>query len=149
MIEQDRAMRHSVLQGDERAKTDAFRLAGNGKGLMAGVLTILTIVLVATAVLLAVLGRRGYEVAMQAREAHRAAEHRMAEQITAGRRAEAARQSRIRRIDSTSPAARVALGDPAEWIGPDDYPAEALRNGDQGIVSITWVVGADGRVSDC
>ncbi|MEH3158166.1 MAG: energy transducer TonB [Sphingomonas taxi] len=38
---------------------------------------------------------------------------------------------------------------PADWITADDYPMEALRQDQQGIVRIAWRVSADGHVSEC
>ena len=38
---------------------------------------------------------------------------------------------------------------PASWVTNDDYPAEALRNGEQGSVGIEFTVTPNGRVSDC
>lgn len=38
---------------------------------------------------------------------------------------------------------------PAGWITSDDYPMAALRNNEEGTVTITWVVDGDGRVADC
>ena len=35
------------------------------------------------------------------------------------------------------------------FISVSDYPAEALRKGEQGTVGFRLVVGADGKVSDC
>jgi protein TonB len=35
------------------------------------------------------------------------------------------------------------------FIGDADYPAEALRNREQGLVRFHIVIGADGRVSGC
>ncbi len=37
----------------------------------------------------------------------------------------------------------------ASYFSPDDYPAEALRNGEQGIVSYRLHVGPMGRVTRC
>jgi len=42
-----------------------------------------------------------------------------------------------------------AKGDRASWVTTDDYPAEAVRNGEEGRVGITVRVGANGRVTDC
>jgi TonB family protein len=39
--------------------------------------------------------------------------------------------------------------DPQSLIGVEDYPASAVRNGEQGRVAYTLEVGADGRVSAC
>ena len=46
--------------------------------------------------------------------------------------------------DSTRP-----LGDPARWIGPDDYPVYALRNGDEGRVRVTVSVSPAGVPLGC
>ena len=37
----------------------------------------------------------------------------------------------------------------ARIVSPDDYPAEALRAGEEGIVSFSLLVGPDGRVNNC
>ncbi|WP_197277257.1 energy transducer TonB [Sphingomonas profundi] len=42
-----------------------------------------------------------------------------------------------------------ARGDRAGWITAEDYPARSLRNEEEGTVSISARIGADGRVSDC
>lgn len=38
---------------------------------------------------------------------------------------------------------------PAGWVTPDDYPAEALRRGEEGAVGVTMTIDAYGRVSAC
>lgn len=40
-------------------------------------------------------------------------------------------------------------GDPATWFTTDDYPAEALRKDEQGLVVIRYRVALDGRVDQC
>jgi len=35
------------------------------------------------------------------------------------------------------------------WVLPDDYPADALRNGWSGRVKIGWTISVDGRAVDC
>ena len=40
-------------------------------------------------------------------------------------------------------------GDIGQWFGPDSYPAEALRNGEQGRVVATVRVDATGKVTGC
>lgn len=47
--------------------------------------------------------------------------------------------------------ARMAVpeGDIGRWFGPDEYPAEAQRAGEQGRVVARLAIAADGRVSDC
>ena len=42
-----------------------------------------------------------------------------------------------------------ALANLASYISDDDYPVEALRNEEQGIVGFELHIGPDGRVSDC
>ena len=48
-----------------------------------------------------------------------------------------------------SPFQPNIVGNPGAWITNDDYPAEAMRAGQQGTVTILWTIGTDGRVSDC
>ena len=48
---------------------------------------------------------------------------------------------------STVPA--VPIGDPARWAGPDDYPAEALRAGEEGRVRVRLAINAAGVPSGC
>ena len=40
-------------------------------------------------------------------------------------------------------------GDFAGMFSPDDYPAAALRNGDEGAVRARLTIGVEGRVLDC
>jgi protein TonB len=40
-------------------------------------------------------------------------------------------------------------GDRASWVTTDDYPSDAIRNGQEGRVQITVQVGANGRVTSC
>jgi protein TonB len=40
-------------------------------------------------------------------------------------------------------------GDRATWVTTDDYPASAIRNGEEGRVEIAVRVGANGRVTSC
>lgn len=55
----------------------------------------------------------------------------------------------------TSPATRigvreaVAINDEATWLGPDDYPPEAIRAEQEGAVRVAWTIGIDGRIRDC
>ena len=35
------------------------------------------------------------------------------------------------------------------WIGPDDYPASALRKNEQGFVVISFDIAVDGHVGNC
>ena len=41
------------------------------------------------------------------------------------------------------------VGNLAQYVGPDDYPSEALRRGQQGTVRFVVTVGANGRVTEC
>lgn len=41
------------------------------------------------------------------------------------------------------------IGNPAAWFGPDEYPAAALRRGDQGRVRVLLEIDADGRPRGC
>lgn len=49
-------------------------------------------------------------------------------------------------VRSTAPQAK---GDRGRWIGTDDHPASALRQGDEGSVGISVRGGSDGRVRGC
>jgi len=46
-------------------------------------------------------------------------------------------------------AFETALSGLNDFIRDDDYPAQARRNREQGIVRFHIVIGTDGRVSDC
>ncbi|HTU11723.1 MAG TPA: energy transducer TonB [Allosphingosinicella sp.] len=41
------------------------------------------------------------------------------------------------------------VGNLAQYVGPDDYPAEAMRRGQQGTVRFVVAVGTNGRVTNC
>lgn len=43
----------------------------------------------------------------------------------------------------------AARGNPSEWITNIDYPKDALKANQSGVVTIFWTIGIDGRVSDC
>ena len=43
----------------------------------------------------------------------------------------------------------VPIGDPASWLGPDDYPPDAIRSERQGRVVAALTVDATGQVKDC
>lgn len=47
------------------------------------------------------------------------------------------------------PRAAQPLGLPGRWVSDADYPASALRRGDQGVTGFEITVGQDGRVRDC
>jgi len=40
-------------------------------------------------------------------------------------------------------------GSIGSWVSSDDYPSRALREGTEGVVGISYDIGADGRVSNC
>jgi protein TonB len=40
-------------------------------------------------------------------------------------------------------------GNRANWVTSEDYPAAAIRDGEEGAVAISVRVGADGRVISC
>lgn len=48
---------------------------------------------------------------------------------------------------SVTPAAPI--GEPAQWITSDDYPADALRSGATGVVNFTLAIDETGKVTDC
>jgi len=43
----------------------------------------------------------------------------------------------------------VPVGDRLRWITTEDYPSAALRQGMQGVVVISAMIGADGKVQSC
>jgi protein TonB len=64
------------------------------------------------------------------------------------------------RVDLTNQTVRKAkksavtdvpqpVGNPGDWVGPSDYPSEALRNGTEGDTAVRVAVAADGTVTDC
>lgn len=40
-------------------------------------------------------------------------------------------------------------GNIGNWVTPEDYPSRAEREGVEGVVTISFDIGADGRVSNC
>ena len=40
-------------------------------------------------------------------------------------------------------------GDPSFGITSDDYPSSSQRNGEEGVTSIAYDIGVDGRISNC
>ncbi len=50
---------------------------------------------------------------------------------------------------SVAPGSARPLGDVADWVTADDYPAAALRAGLEGRTSVTLTVGGDGRPIAC
>jgi len=55
----------------------------------------------------------------------------------------AAENEKSKQVPSRATANLVSL------FSTDDYPREAIRNGEQGIVGVRLTVGADGKVADC
>jgi TonB family protein len=51
------------------------------------------------------------------------------------------------RDDASPPAIAFAKGNPAQWITWEDYPK--VSAGMEGVSTIFWVIGTDGRVHDC
>lgn len=47
------------------------------------------------------------------------------------------------------PTTTRPIGSPASWIGPDDYPPSALRNGDEGRVRVTVSADKNGAPLGC
>ena len=41
------------------------------------------------------------------------------------------------------------IGEPAQWITSDDYPAEALRENATGITTVELQIGSDGEPTGC
>ncbi len=50
---------------------------------------------------------------------------------------------------SAPPSAASPRGNPGSWANTNDYPARALRNGDEGTTGVRLNVGTDGRVTNC
>lgn len=50
---------------------------------------------------------------------------------------------------SFTPRAARPLTEPGRWVSDADYPANALRKGEQGVTRFTVTIGPDGRVRDC
>lgn len=50
---------------------------------------------------------------------------------------------------SFTPRAAKPLGTPGKWVSDADYPAGALRRGQQGASGFELGIGPDGRVRDC
>lgn len=51
--------------------------------------------------------------------------------------------------DESSWIATKARGNIASWLQNDDYPPEAIHEGQHGDSIIGWTIGLDGRASDC
>lgn len=48
-----------------------------------------------------------------------------------------------------APKAPRARGNSGDWVTPNDYPSQDLREGNQGVTRVLLGVGADGRVAGC
>lgn len=147
MIDEDRPVSPAVLKADTRPEhVRKERFTGNGRGLMIGVLATVGIVVLACVVTISALVWQGIGAARKAIVERAATDRQAARQVADAVR----RDARSTRSGQPANAAeRMPTDNPAAWITADDYPAEALRNNEEGTVSITWVVGSDGRVSDC
>lgn len=123
-MDEDQPIRRNVLQADVRRPDSPKRtgLSGDGQRLMIVVLVVVGVLCVSLLVLSGWLAHR----ALTAIERHQDTEERSYQ----------------------APAPPPSMN-PADWITADDYPIDALRNGDEGTVSIRWTVTPDGRVRDC
>jgi protein TonB len=52
-------------------------------------------------------------------------------------------------MPSIAPKGAVPKNDPGGWVGTDDYPSRALREGLEGTTSFRLVIGSNGRVNAC
>lgn len=55
-------------------------------------------------------------------------------------------QEKDTQAQSTDPVPR---GDPGLWVGPQDYPVEALRNEEEGVTRFVLTVAATGKAQNC
>ena len=60
-----------------------------------------------------------------------------------------ARQQRAKRDRGGSERASEATANLVSLFSTDDYPREAIRNGEEGTVAVTLTVGPEGKVADC
>lgn len=104
-------------------------IVGQGKAITVTIVTLVGTVLIAIMVVLSVLTRD------------------VARDIANSGAAPAPGTGNVRTISQA--IARLRENDPASWITPDDYPAEALRRGEQGSVRFRAEIGPNGRVSRC
>ncbi|MCP3736535.1 energy transducer TonB [Sphingomonas sp. RP10(2022)] len=121
MIDEEGEPRSHVLQADVRPTPQVRRRwSGNGRGLMIGIIGMLAVLLVALMVTAAWFAQRAFDAVENAGD-----------------------------TDHQAPPRTSNSMNPADWISQDDYPAEALRNNEQGTVRIAWSVTPAGRVHDC
>jgi len=125
------------------------RLVGDGRGLMFGVLGLTAVLFAVCILLLGIIIARGTGGMHRQPGPRSPPAPRVQQQSAAAFRPDVSSQVRHHRGDLKVTAARRPLGDAAEWITADDYPASALRKNEQGTVTIRWRVGAAGRVTAC
>lgn len=139
MIDEPPPARITVLGPDALRGGAGSRFTGDGRNLRVAVLIVLSVILVASAVAVAFAVNAGIGAAWQEIAARRAEDQARRRQAVEA----AMREDRARAARSSEPS------NPADWITSDDYPMAALRNNEEGIVTITWAVNGDGRVDDC
>jgi len=62
-------------------------------------------------------------------------------------RQQALARFKAEKIKGVGPA--MIIGDPAFGITSDDYPIDAMRYGEEGVVSIAYEIAPDGRIESC
>lgn len=142
-----------ILRGDTRPSAPVTPnrpwLAGDGQALRIGVLGVVAVLVAACIMLFAVMIARGTRWLHRQAPELSAPEPLAQQQEAAILRRAAEDAARQRSDDPGVAAARRPLGNPADWILPDDYPPSALRDNEEGTVRITWLAGPDGRVIAC
>jgi TonB family protein len=139
MIDEPSPARITVLGAAAHPGRKGSRFAGDGRNLRLAVLVALAVVLLASILAIAFAVNAGMDAARREialRRAEDQARHRRAVEA-------AVREDRAR---ATRPPVST---NPADWITSDDYPMAALRNNEEGAVTITWVVDGNGSVGDC
>lgn len=139
MIDDPIPPRQTVLAPEAHRRGSDARFTGDGRMLMIGVLIVLTVVLLASVVTIVLLVNAGIDAARRA-----TAMHHVKDEVS--RRRQNAGMAPTD-VEQTPP--QSASTDAANWVTADDYPATALRDNEQGTVTIRWVVDANGRVGDC
>ena len=51
-------------------------------------------------------------------------------------------------IASQPARAQAIVGNPANWIGPQDYPAEALAKREEGVVNLRFAIRSEEHTSE-